>query len=404
MRFLCVNRPATAEIFGQPYRLRPLNPRIENIEDILVADIFTASELLTRHAEVLLEVDFDTTRFKGFPTFANSVSDISPGDTVLLLRSGGIGDHVMLMPALRIFREKFPAGSKIWLAIEKEKHCLFANHDGIDRLLPLPLRLSTLLGANKVIDFSSRQDWFDLESIHMTDGYLNFLKIDYKAISDKTPNMMWDPNRAPHISGWFERIRKDHPGQPLVLLNWKASNRLRDLPAEKLLFLTDRFEKLLFVVAQPADHSQQVLKTIEKYDGKRVYNLTPAMKSLEDYIAVVHHCDAVVSTDTATGHLAESLQRPSLVLYGPTRDDLWIRYYKKTCPLRAEYIGHTCRSPCGRTKNTGNGCPESLHLETSYSPCLLSITEERIESEFRKMLETIRLTEGPKCFSKFTLP
>ena len=389
MRFLCVNRPATADIFGQDYRLKPLNSGTENIEDILVSDLSSASELLSMHRDVLIEVSFDTEKFKGFPKSANRLSDISVGDTVLILRSGGIGGYIMLLPALSIFKKLFPKNSEIWLATQKEKHPLFHHHDSIDRLLPLPLRLTVLLKADKVIDFSSRQDWFDLESIHMTDSYLNFLGIDYRRIKNKAPRISWGKNNAPCVSRLFNDFRKNTPRKPLVLLNWTASNRLRDLPPEKLLFLTRRCDDVQFVVAQSATLSEKVSRLINGYGKNNIFDCTPAMTTLEDYISAISNCDAVVSTDTATGHIAESLRKPSLILYGPTIDDLWIRYYQKTVPLRAEYFGKICRSPCGITKNTEDGCPEAIQLGSPYSPCLLSISEDRIESAFREMLKII---------------
>jgi ADP-heptose:LPS heptosyltransferase len=108
---------------------------------------------------------------------------------------------------------------------------------------------------------------------------------------------------------------------------------------------------------------------------------------------VVANCDAVVSTDTAAGHLAEALGKPSFTLFGPTRDDIWIRYYKRANPLRAEYTGKTCSSPCGLIKNTAEGCPETVKLGTYYSPCLLSISREKIALSFDAFLKKALLYE-----------
>jgi len=118
------------------------------------------------------------------------------------------------------------------------------------------------------------------------------------------------------------------------------------------------------------------------------------MNSLEDYISAIANCDAVVTTDTATGHLAEALGKPSLVIYGPTIDDHWIRYYKNTYPLRAKYSGTTCQSPCGLTKNTDKGCPELVLSGTPYSPCLLHISQERIRTGFSQFLTNVTSNKG----------
>jgi ADP-heptose:LPS heptosyltransferase len=188
----------------------------------------------------------------------------------------------------------------------------------------------------------------------------------------------------------IQSIRKAYPQHPLLLLNWQASNRLRDFPPEKLLFLTRLFPNETFVVALSADTSEEVSQILSAY-GNNVFNLTPLMKSLEDYLTVLANCDGVISTDTAAIHIAEGFDIPALALFGPTLDDLWIRYHRNTIPLRASYAGKTCNSPCGLTKNSKDGCPETVSLGSRYSPCLLSITDEDIGSGFRDLLKVLLL-------------
>ena len=105
MRFLCVNRSTRANIFGQDYRLKPLNPKIGNLEDILVTDNFSANELLTRHPDILVQVNVDRSKCDKFPRSVNDLKDIAKKGKILILRNGGIGDHVLLLPALKIFRK-----------------------------------------------------------------------------------------------------------------------------------------------------------------------------------------------------------------------------------------------------------------------------------------------------------
>ncbi|MBW2304406.1 MAG: glycosyltransferase family 9 protein [Deltaproteobacteria bacterium] len=383
MRFLCVNKSARANIFGQEYELKPLDPRLQNIEDILVTDNFSASELFKRHPDVLLNLSFDRGRCKGFPRMVNTVSDIDRPGNVLILRNGGIGDHVLFLPALRIFRRCFPRGSKIWLSTQKEKHPIFTDNRDIDRLLSLPLRLDILLQVDYLIDFSERDDLNKFTRLHMTDYFLDFLSIDYTRIKDKAPRISWDPSRSPGISKTFEQA--EDPSRPRVLLNWTASNALREFPPEKLLFLVETFKEVGFVVAQQKALEARTRELLRPY-GDKVLDLTAMMRSLDDYLSVIALCDAVVTTDTAAYHLAEALGKPSLVLFGPTRDELWIRYYKRVKPLRAAYSGSTCRSPCGIVKSL-EGCPESRLKGTSFSPCLMAIPRERIRLAFTELLQ-----------------
>jgi ADP-heptose:LPS heptosyltransferase len=389
MRFLCVRQPTRANIFGQEYDLKPLDSRLENIQDILVTDNFSAAELLSNHPDILAGVSLDRKRCAGFPKVIDRLEDIDAPGRILIIRNGGIGDHVLFLPALRVFRNVFPKGSEICLSTQKEKHPIFRNNNAIDRLLPLPLPMDFLLEVDYLIDFSERDDLEDFHNLHMTDYFLNFLGIDYTRVPDKTPRIDWDPAGAPEVLTVFDDARKTENDKPIVLLNWTASNALRQLPPDGLLFLVNVFPGIRFVVAQQRSLSDQTEEYLERHRID-VLNVTPYMEDLAAYMTALLLCDAVVTTDTGAVHLAEALAKPCLVLYGPTRDELWIRYYRNVYPLRAEYKGDTCQSPCGLLKST-SGCSESRLKKSSYSPCLLGITRERIQDAFTGLLRQVKI-------------
>lgn len=392
MRFLAAKQPLKANIFGQDFRLMNLDPGIENLEDILVTDDFSASELFSRHQGLLLEVKFDIHNINGFPRIVNKLSDIKSGGRILIIRNGGIGDHIMFLPILGVFREMLLEKSEIWLSTQKEKHSIFSNNRNINKLYSMPLRLDTVLEADYLIDFSGRIDSYEFTHLNMTDYFLNLLEIDYNKVKNKTPKIKWDRRKSHKIFESFNTVRKANANKPTVLLNWKASNRLRDLPPDKLLSLAENFENVLFVVAQPKKAAEDTARLLKGY-GSHVLDFSPYMDSLEDYITITANCDAIVSTDTGTSHLAEALGKPSLTIYGPIDGNLRIFYYNKAFAITAEYLGETCQSPCGLSKCDG-GCREAILMGTSYSPCLLSIPNEIIHQHFKKFCDKILKISG----------
>lgn len=383
MRFMVVNKPAKADIFGCEYDLKPLNPPLFDPKNILAADNGSASELLRRHSSVLLEATFDTAKLHDFPSNLRSLSQIKPGSTVLILRAGGIGDHVMLLPALAAFRLFLPKDVKVWLSTQKEKHPLFYSNPAIDKLLPLPLSLDNLLKADFIIDFSGSIDDGDFNSLNMTDYYIKVLGLDKKISSDKRPSIHTNPKCTVKIRSAVNEKKEKDFSHPLVILQWKSSNPLRDLPPEKLLCLTETFPEIQFIIPISLHQDKPGYNFTQIYKNK-IIDISDGIASLEDYIALFEICDGVVSTDTAAYHLAQALKKPSLTLFGPILSDLRLRYYRNAYAIDADYTGRTCRAPCGLHK-VKTCCPEAETLNAIYAPCLLSIDQTTLIGAFKQM-------------------
>jgi ADP-heptose:LPS heptosyltransferase len=380
---MVVNRPARANIFGCEFDLKPLNPSVFEPKNILVADNGSASELLKRHPSVLLEASFDTSALLDFPSKPEAISQVKPGSTVLILRAGGIGDHVMLLPALAAFKHALPSGVSVWLSTQKEKHPIFNSNQAVDKLLPLPLSFDNLLKADFVIDFSGSIDDEDFNSLNMTDYYMKVLGLDKKLSFDKRPSIHTNPKSAVKIRYAVNNLKGNAFSRPLVILQWKSSNSLRDLIPEKLLCLTDVFQEVQFITPISLKKDKFEGNFTQIYKNK-IIDISDCIESLEDYIALFEFCDGVVSTDTAAYHLAQAFKKPSLALFGPISSDLRLRYYHKAYAIDADYIGQTCHSPCGLHK-VKDRCPEAETLNTAYAPCFLSIDQETLFAAFEEM-------------------
>ncbi|RJR45970.1 MAG: lipopolysaccharide heptosyltransferase family protein [Desulfobacteraceae bacterium] len=380
MRFMAVNRPVKAEIFGESFSLRALDAPDFGAVDILVSDDGTASELLKKHSPVLVEASFDSSALPRFPRKPPSIECISSSSKVVVLRAGGVGDHVMFLPALTLFREALPKTAKLFLATQKEKHPIFRSHRCIDGLMPLPLTLAQLVEADYVVDFSESLQSPDFNSMNLTDYFLKRFGIDNGGCANKAPRLLLPcSGGTSKVCKAMDRLRKRVRSERIVLLQGRSSNPLRDLPEELLTHVAESFPDIGFVSpdAFSALHSDAVrLRNIE--------DMSPWVSSLEEYMNLVASCDAVVSTDTAAYHLAEAFGIPSLALFGPISSDLRIRYYRKAQAIDASYTGKTCIAPCGLHKSF-SGCPEAKALGSAHSPCLLSIEPEQIRKAFSLM-------------------
>lgn len=384
---MVVNRPAKANIFGCEYDLSPLNPTVFEPQNIIVADNGSASELLKRHPSVLLEVSFATDRLHGFPSKPETISQILSGSTVLILRAGGIGDHVMFLPALAAFRYSLPSGVNVWLSTQKEKHPVFYLNQSIDELLPLPLTLDKLLKADFVIDFSDSIDDEDFNSLNMTDYYMNVFGLDKKMSFDKCPYIQTNPYNCRKIRSAINDLRKEEPNRPIIVIQWKSSNALRDLPPEKLLCITDSFPEVRFITPIRLDSVMAEKKSLGIQKNK-IVDVSHCIESLNDYITLFELCDGTISTDTAAYHLAQAFGKPSLALFGPVSSDLRLRYYNNAYAIDSSYKGQTCKAPCGLHK-VKDKCSEAKILKRDYTPCLSSLCQQTIYEASKKMFDNL---------------
>jgi len=383
MKFMVVNRPARAQIFGHEYDLKPLRPPKFEPENILVADNGSASELLERHRSVLLEAAFDTSQLHGFPIMPGSIDQVKPGSKIVIMKAGGVGDHVMLLPALAAFRSSLASDVTVWFSTQKEKHPIFYSSQSVDKLLPLPLTLDKMLEADFIIDFSDSLDNDDFNTLNMTDYYMKILGLDEKMSVDKSPIVQTNSKQNGKIRTVINELKNKRSGKPLVVIQWNTSNPLRNVPPEMFLDIVESFPEIQFITPDPLI-KKGIEKDMLKHTLTKIIDFSPWIRSLEDYITMFELCDGSVSTDTAAYHLAEAFGKPSLTLFGPISSDLRMRYYKKAYAVNASYIGKSCKSPCGLHK-TKRGCPEAEILKTSYSPCFLSIDPEAIYKKFEKM-------------------
>ncbi|RJR34741.1 MAG: hypothetical protein C4576_25930 [Desulfobacteraceae bacterium] len=380
MRFMAVNRPVKADIFGAHFDLRAIHAPDSDARDILVSDDGTACELLRKHSPVLVEASFNPSALPRFPKRPASVEYIPSSSKVIVLRAGGVGDHVMFLPALILFREALPKGASLSLATQKEKHPIFRHEKAVDSLLPLPLRLAELVDADYVVEFSDSIHSPDFNSMNLTDYYLKFFGLDYGRCTNKAPRISSNgSNGCSNLRNAIGRLRNRVRSGRIVLLQSRSSNPLRDLPESLLTRLAESFPDIGFI-------SPDAISAASARANRNLEDMGPLISSLEEYMNLVASCDGVVSTDTAAYHLAEAFGIPSIALFGPISSDLRIRYYRKASAIDASYRGKTCTSPCGLHKSF-SGCPEAAALGSPHSPCLLSIEPEQIRKAFSQMCD-----------------
>lgn len=384
MKFIVVLKQVSANIFGHEYELKPIDNSPACFKNILVMDDNSASELLKKHKNILAIASFETDKIPGFPLPLKNIEDVPHGSRILIIRAGGIGDHIMLTPAIKAFQKSklYNRDIELWLSIQKDMFPIFSNNPFVNRLLALPLTMDKLLEADYVIDFSDTLNNSDFNRYHPVDYYLKFLGMNIEKIRDKKPFIYLNSDEESRISKKMNKLKTYYNGKPLILIQWEASAQIRRFPPQNLAELTRTFPKVTFVVAHHYLNNEKTDQIIQK-ENMNIINLSGAMKSLYDYLDAVASADIIISTDSSAYHIAAAFGKPSIALFGSIKSDLRTHYYSNIIPIDANYKGKICSSPCGRHKGE---CPEAIELKTFYSPCLMSIAKENIEKQLQKII------------------
>jgi ADP-heptose:LPS heptosyltransferase len=402
MEKLAVTKQCMIDFHGESFSLNPLTPPEINPEDILVCNSLLRSYYMKKKEAFpnLVQVFFDEKRLPAFPAaLDNPPEKVPPGSKVLVIHYGAIGDLLMLSPALKIMRQRLGPDSSLWLSTPKERHILFEKSDVVQKLFPYPIRLSQLIQADYYVNF----DGGNFASENMTEVFLKGFNTIAPKGQSLVPVISSGLTRSENMERTFSTIRANAKKRaPLVLFTPIASSQMRYLPPDIITTLLTHFPDVTFII--PKAGAAPFTK-IEHFPAYYV----DTFQAVEDFFTAVKLCDAVVSADTSTYHIAAGMGKPALVFFGSIDPELRALHYPLVRNLTATYKGQVCTAPCGlhsemfihpdheafkKLKVMGidfhkGGCPEALCLGLFYSPCLSALKPDQIVAAFVDVIKMI---------------
>jgi ADP-heptose:LPS heptosyltransferase len=303
---------------------------------------------------------------------ALSTQDFHP-ERILIIHSGGIGDLLLALPAMRVFRQAFPRA--VLEMMGRPERLALVAHDlragllhSIDQAemayfyaedAPLPPRLGAFFpcfgavllfggaggnilaknvkkaGAGRVISIPP----FPPEAlrVHISDYLVESLKREGIEGENACGPLQLAEETLTGAQGFFAgwgakegaRILAIHPGSGSPGKNW---------PPEKFAMVAgwaaERAEILL--LSGPAERGAEEIRKAMKTASPFVADTLPLIR-----LAGVLKCSrAYLGNDSGITHLAASLGVPTVALYGPTDPAVWgprgvsvrIIHDKKPCP------------------------------------------------------------------------
>ncbi len=319
-------------------------------------------------------------------------------EKILALQFKYFGDAVLMTPALRALREKFPQ-AELHLLVPAEIAPLFRHLPWLTRVWPMPRRrgranlgatlpllralrrerfsrsvdfagndrgaiLSLLIGARQRLGWAQRGGFFGRKFCYNRRVVLEE-KVEHESARlahllsswDIKPSSLAAEIRAdPVLATLAENIS---PGRP-ILCHVASSQPRKEWPlthwAEFYRFATAAGLRVAFTTAT-GEREQSLMAGLKQLAPEAP--VLPAIAELPLFLAVVNRAAVFISGDTGPLHFAAGLGVPTISLFGPTLPARW-------APVGARHQILT-GGPCGCEANSAV-CQSPRHCLAEISP------------------------------------
>lgn len=267
--------------------------------------------------------------------------------SILLIRSGAIGDLLLLSPCIEPLKKKYP-NAQIWIGCFKRHWDIFS---GLAHFIEYPIPTSELHNFDLIIPLEDIVELSTEKGIHATDAFAEGLGVsvrDYRPVYKVTEEEL-DAVRTTYPWHITDRGRK-----PRVALQLHASSIIRGYPVQQWLqviqLLVERGWEIMLLGNQ--DGIKGAPAAVK--DCSRL--------SFREAAAVLATCDVFCGVDSSFFNLCPALGIPAIGLFGPVD---WRTRIKEGSGQIALKTDADC-APCGWTNSRAG------HRFPPHGPCAKS--------------------------------
>lgn len=332
--------------------------------------------------------------------------------SVLIIRPGGIGDAVLLVPALLAFKEKFPS-AKITILAEQRNRAVFLLCPAVDRVLLYDRSLDLLKAVRGRYDVViDSEQWHRLSAVvaRMTRAPV----LTGFATNERSRLFT---HQVAYSHDDYEVVSFFNLMGPLGIRSGYAVERYLSIPEEAAVTaskLLGDYESVSFVTVFPGasiaerrwgvDRFRRVAELLSVFGVRMVVvggradrqagetivaeglglNLV-GQTSLEVTAAILDRSALLVSGDSGLLHIAVGLGKPTVSLFGPGRARKW-------APQGERHIVINRKLPCSpcTTFGTTPSCPRDAE-------CMRTITPDEVANAVTMLLTAEGVTPSRCC-------
>lgn len=316
------------------------------------------------------------------------IGDAQQVRRVLVIRPGGIGDAVLLLPALRVLKESFPCAEIDILAERRNAEIFTLCH--VVRKIFLYHRARDLAGVFKrsydlVID---TEQWHRLSAVvalctraPVRAGFATNERA--RLFSHPVPydqdvyegssflrlveSVIERPIRSDH-AGRFMAIPPDLDGQPgpTVIISPGASIPEKRWGSERFAELAARLAERGFTVAVVGGKAERKQGRVGCSSGHSGITDLTGRLSLRDVASLLARASVLVTPDSGLLHLASAVGTPTVSLFGASNQTKW-------APRGLQHRSLNAKLPCSPCSSFGYTPPCPIDRE-----CLRRISVDEV--------------------------
>jgi len=297
------------------------------------------------------------------------IGDDLEDETLMIWRTGGIGDLLFIQPNLNYLKELYPT-CEIILACGPQYQAMIEDWPSVDQLLDLPFPFQYLIRSDYHAVFEGViERCKEAKTTNAYELFTRWLGLDLP--KDKLlPVQPVKQDKVEECKKILEEWNLE--GLDFIIIQLRASSPIRSPRLGLWGDIINRITKNdhVVIITDAPHYAKEIDFLIEKFvkDKDLVFNFAHHSKSLDYTIALTSLAKMALSTDTAMMHLAAALDIKGFGLYGPFPGEIRLSTYPKSRWINAELHCAPCflhgHKPCPNSALDGTPkCYEQINLD-----------------------------------------
>lgn len=302
--------------------------------------------------------------------------------TLLVSRTGGVGDLLFIQPSLRFLKEKYPT-CEIIFACGPQYQDMVREWECVDEVIDLPFSFKYLMETDYHAVFEGViERCFEAQGVNAYILFSRWLGLDIPnelLVPIQEPN----PEKVQEVESILNKFdRKNEKGKVVETVEWglgrgdfivaqvRASSPVRTPRPEVWISLfnelTDRGYK---IVVTDVPRKKEIVDDFIKMckNPKMVFNFCEHSTDVGYLIALTSLSTMALSCDTALMHIAESVGTKSFGIYGAFPGRIRLSTYKKCQWLECILGCSPCyvhgQEPCPYNRDGYGVCYDELDVK-----------------------------------------